>query len=214
MLAILCKEMMNNNWNERNNLQGNPMLWTLDHLTRVLRSCAGKDGDFMFEKESVKITRAKEFICAPLFKNPRSSTNGWRTAEYKDPKRCAIALGMTHILRPQRTTYVTAWQVGFFERALKGELIHWTKIFHDLIWTNVGTRWKGGLSNYLTHYLVNFYQGMELLTKSEEKRFSKEHEVLTVELGEDIKEEDNVLAEEPLRRTALGLVHVNVVSTR
>ncbi|OAE18717.1 hypothetical protein AXG93_4846s1070 [Marchantia polymorpha subsp. ruderalis] len=88
------------------------MLWTLDHLTRVLRSCAGKDGDFMFEKESVKITRAKEFICAPLFKNPRSSTNGWRTAENKDPKRCAIALGMTHILRPQRTTYVTAWQCG------------------------------------------------------------------------------------------------------
>lgn len=64
----------------------------------------------MFEKESVK--------------NPRSSMNGWQMAKYKDPKRCAVALGVMHILRPQRTNYVTAWQVGFFERALKGKSVH------------------------------------------------------------------------------------------
>ncbi|OAE30309.1 hypothetical protein AXG93_4201s1080 [Marchantia polymorpha subsp. ruderalis] len=64
----------------------------------------------MFEKESVKITRAEEFTFAPLFKNTKSGTNGWKTTDYKDLKRCAIALGIMHILRSQRTTYVTAWQ--------------------------------------------------------------------------------------------------------
>ncbi|OAE32331.1 hypothetical protein AXG93_3017s1000 [Marchantia polymorpha subsp. ruderalis] len=46
-------------------------------------------------------------------------TNGWKTADYKDLMRRAIALDDMHILRPQRTTYVTAWQVGFFERVMK-----------------------------------------------------------------------------------------------
>lgn len=100
------------------------MLWTIDQCTRILGPCAGEDGDFMFEKNSVKITRAEEFTFAPLFKNARSETNGWKTLDYKDPKKRAIALEIMHILQPQRTTYVTAWQVGFFERALKGERIH------------------------------------------------------------------------------------------
>lgn len=60
------------------------------------------------EKESVKITRAKEFTFTPFFKNAGSGTNGWKTANYKDSKRRAIALGVMHILRPQRATYVTA----------------------------------------------------------------------------------------------------------
>ncbi|OAE21095.1 hypothetical protein AXG93_3661s1200 [Marchantia polymorpha subsp. ruderalis] len=45
------------------------------------------------EKESVKITRAKEFTFTPFFKNAGSGTNGWKTANYKDSKRRAIALG-------------------------------------------------------------------------------------------------------------------------
>lgn len=115
---------MDKNCNAGDNLQGNPMLWTIDHLTRVLGPCAGEDGDYMFEKESVKITRAEKFTFAPFFKNARSGPNGWKTADYNDPKRRAIALSIMHILRPHRTTYVTAWQVGFFERALKGKRIH------------------------------------------------------------------------------------------
>ncbi|OAE21424.1 hypothetical protein AXG93_3954s1140 [Marchantia polymorpha subsp. ruderalis] len=57
------------------------------------------------------ITLAHKFTFAPFFKDARLGTNGWKTADYKDPKRRAIALGIMHILRPQRTTHVTAWQV-------------------------------------------------------------------------------------------------------
>lgn len=55
----------------------------------------------MFENKSVKITRAEEFNFVPLFKIPRLSTNGWKTAKYKDLRRRAMALGVMHILRPQ-----------------------------------------------------------------------------------------------------------------
>lgn len=78
----------------------------------------------MFKKYSVKITRAEEFTFAPFFKNARSGTNGWKIADYKDPMRSGIALDVMHILRPQRTTYVTAWQVEFFERVMKGNRVH------------------------------------------------------------------------------------------
>ncbi|OAE30034.1 hypothetical protein AXG93_3893s1440 [Marchantia polymorpha subsp. ruderalis] len=79
----------------------------------------GSDRDLMFEKGSVNITRAEEFIFGPLFKNGRSGTNGRKTADYKDPKMRAITLGIMHILRKHRTTYITTWQVGFFERVMK-----------------------------------------------------------------------------------------------
>lgn len=115
---------MNKNHNEGDDLRGNPMLWTIDHWTKVLEPCAGKDGDYMFEKESIKITRVEEFTFTPLFKNARSGTNGWKTAGYKDLMRRAIAMGIMHVLRPQRTTYVTTRQVGFLESALKEERIH------------------------------------------------------------------------------------------
>lgn len=70
--------------------------------------CAGSDKDLMFKKDRVKITRTEEFTFGPLFKNGRSGTNGWNTADYKYPKRRAIASGIMHILRPQRTTFITA----------------------------------------------------------------------------------------------------------
>lgn len=50
--------------------------------------------------------------------------------------------------------------------------------------------------------------------KNEEKHFSKEWEVLTIESGEDTEEEDNVQAEEPPRRTIQGPDQVDVVMTR
>lgn len=74
------------------------MIWMLEHWTRVFEPCAGNDGDFVFEKESVKVTRAEKFTFAPLFQNPRSSTKGWRVVEYKDPMRRAVALMVMHIL--------------------------------------------------------------------------------------------------------------------
>ncbi|OAE31204.1 hypothetical protein AXG93_4240s1030 [Marchantia polymorpha subsp. ruderalis] len=84
-------------------------------------SLEGSDGDLLFEKSSVGLTRIEEFSYGSLFGCGRQGTNGWKTADYQDPKGRAIALGIMHILRPQRTTYVTAWQVGFFERVLQGQ---------------------------------------------------------------------------------------------
>ncbi|OAE30426.1 hypothetical protein AXG93_3483s1180 [Marchantia polymorpha subsp. ruderalis] len=82
-------------------------LWVVAHFRCYLFS----DGDLMFEKDSVKITRAEEFTFASLFQNAQLGTNGWKTADYKDPMRRAIALGIMHIVRPQQTTYITAWQL-------------------------------------------------------------------------------------------------------
>lgn len=58
---------------------------------------------------------------------------------------------------------------------------------------------------------MNFYRGMGLLTKSEEKQFSKEQEVLTLDSDEGTEEENDVQAKEPPQRTARGPVWVNVV---
>ncbi|OAE31765.1 hypothetical protein AXG93_4874s1300 [Marchantia polymorpha subsp. ruderalis] len=91
----------------------------LTDWAKKLADCS--DVDLLFEKSSVGLTRIEESSYEPLFSSGRSGTNGWKTADYQDPKRRTIALGIMHILRTQRTTYVTAWQVGFFERVLKGQ---------------------------------------------------------------------------------------------
>lgn len=39
--ATICKEMVDNNRNEGYDLRGNPMLWTIDHWTKVIGPCAG-----------------------------------------------------------------------------------------------------------------------------------------------------------------------------
>ncbi|OAE18879.1 hypothetical protein AXG93_3022s1030 [Marchantia polymorpha subsp. ruderalis] len=136
----------------------------------MLGPCVGNKGDFMFEKDSVKITRAEDFTFVALFRNAQSGTNGWKIADYKDPMRRAIALEVMHILRPQRTTYVTAWQIGFFKRVVKGN------------------------------------RGMGLLTKEEEKRFSKEQEILAIKSNEETEDEDNGRTRVPSQTTARGPV--------
>ncbi|OAE28730.1 hypothetical protein AXG93_1617s1140 [Marchantia polymorpha subsp. ruderalis] len=126
---------MEKNKTEGEDLRDNPMMWRIEHWAKVMGPCAGSDGDLLFEKSSVNLTRMEEFSCVPLFNTGRSGTNGWKTADYKDPKRWAIALGIIHILRTARTTYVTAWQVGFLERVMKGQRVHWARIFYDFVWT-------------------------------------------------------------------------------
>lgn len=177
----MCKEIINKNETKGEDLRGNPMLWTIEHWAKVMGPCAGSDGDLLFEKSSVGLTRTEEFSYGSLFSSGRQRTNGWKIADYLDPKRRAIALGIMHILRPARTTYVTAWQVGFFERILKGQRVHWTRIFYDLVYVNASSRWTGPLVNHLTPFLVKFYRGMGLLTREEESRFQREWEILTVE---------------------------------
>ncbi|OAE23169.1 hypothetical protein AXG93_1953s1290 [Marchantia polymorpha subsp. ruderalis] len=147
-------------------------------------SCAASDGDLLFEKSSVELTRIEEFSYGPLFSSGRQGSNGWKTANYKDPKRRAITLGIMHILRPQPTTYV-----GFFERVLNEQSMHWARVFYDLVWMNASSRWTGPLVNHLTLYLVNFYRGMGLLTGEKEKRFPREREILTAESNEGTKDD-------------------------
>ncbi|OAE33804.1 hypothetical protein AXG93_4553s1000 [Marchantia polymorpha subsp. ruderalis] len=117
--ASIWKEVMDKSATKGEELRGNPMLWTIEHWTKVMGPCAGSDGDLLFDKNSVGLTCVEEFSYGPLFETGRQGTNGWKTVEYKDLKRRVIALGIMHILRPARTTYETAWQVGFFERILK-----------------------------------------------------------------------------------------------
>lgn len=97
--------------------------------------------------------------------------------------------------------YVTAWQVGLFERVLNGQRVHLARIFYDLVWVNASSRWTGPLINHLTPFLVNFYRGMGLLTREEEKRFSREREILTVESSEGT-EDDNRRPSIPPQTTA------------
>lgn len=105
-----------------------------------------------------------------LFSSGRQGTNGWKTADYLDPKRRAIALGIMQILRSARTTYVTAWQVVFFEPILNGQRVHWARIFYDLVWVNASSRWAGLLVNHLTPFLVHSHQGMGLLIREEARK--------------------------------------------
>ncbi|OAE32674.1 hypothetical protein AXG93_2384s1000 [Marchantia polymorpha subsp. ruderalis] len=192
---------------EGEELLGNPMLWTIEHWTMVLGPCAGSEGDLLFEKNSVGLTRGEEFSYGPLFETGRQGTNGWKTVDYKDPKRRAIALGIMHILC---TTYVTAWQVGFFERILKGKRVHWARIFYNIVWVNVFGRWMGSMTNHLTPFLVNFYRGMGLLTREEEKRFPREREFLTAESSEGT-EDEILLPSIPTHTTAREPLQVDLV---
>ncbi|OAE30296.1 hypothetical protein AXG93_3964s1090 [Marchantia polymorpha subsp. ruderalis] len=103
--------------------------------------------------------------------------------------------------------------VGFFERILKGQRVHWTRIFYDLVWVNAGSRWTGSLINHITPFLVNFYRGMELLTREEEKRFPKKREILTAESSEST-EDDTRQPSIPPQTTVRGPVQMDVVQRR
>ncbi|OAE33324.1 hypothetical protein AXG93_4374s1000 [Marchantia polymorpha subsp. ruderalis] len=59
-----------------------------------------------------------------------------------------------------------------------------------------------------------FYQGMRLLTKSEEKRFPKEREVLTIGSDEGTEEEDNIQIKEPFQKAAQGSVRMDVITVK
>ncbi|OAE30476.1 hypothetical protein AXG93_942s1190 [Marchantia polymorpha subsp. ruderalis] len=79
-------------------------------------------------------------------------------------------MALMQILRPQRPTYMMTWQVGFVERALRGERIHWTQIFWTVTRHHIGLL-SGGSPSYLSPFLINFYRGMNLLTAEESRSF-------------------------------------------
>ncbi|OAE20377.1 hypothetical protein AXG93_3932s1010 [Marchantia polymorpha subsp. ruderalis] len=94
----------------------------------VLGRCAGEESDILFECESVHVTKEEEISFGALFKNCKSSKNGYWTRDYKDRKRKNVAMAFLQILQPHSTTYMTSWQVGFVELALAGTPIHWARI--------------------------------------------------------------------------------------
>lgn len=68
--------------------------------------------------------------------------------------------------------------------------------------------------NHLTPYIVNFYRGMGLLTKEEEKRFLKEWKILAIESSKETEEEDNGRTGAPPQTTAREPIQVDVLPTR
>ncbi|OAE20097.1 hypothetical protein AXG93_2611s1040 [Marchantia polymorpha subsp. ruderalis] len=69
--ANICKEIMDKSTIEGEELRGNSMLWTNEHWSMVLGSCAGSKGDLLFEKNSVGLTRGEEFSYGLLFESRR-----------------------------------------------------------------------------------------------------------------------------------------------
>ncbi|OAE18236.1 hypothetical protein AXG93_2027s1000 [Marchantia polymorpha subsp. ruderalis] len=104
-------------------------------------------------------------------------------------------MAMMQILRPQRPTYMMTWQVGFLERLLRGDRIHWARIFWTVTRQHIGLL-PGGSPSYLSPFLINFYRGMNLLTAEESRAFplweveqEGEETVLANEVNADLESE-------------------------
>ncbi|OAE24001.1 hypothetical protein AXG93_4541s1030 [Marchantia polymorpha subsp. ruderalis] len=73
-------------------------------------------------------------------------------------------------------------------------------------------RWRRGSINHMTYFLINFYCGMRLFTKNEEKRFHKERKVLKLNMDERTEEEDDTQVKEIPQGVARGRIQVKVVT--
>lgn len=71
-----------------------PERWRVSDWEQVLGRCAGEEGDLMFECESVHLSKEEEITFGALFKNRKSSKNGYRTRDYVDRKRMNVAVAL------------------------------------------------------------------------------------------------------------------------
>ncbi|OAE32880.1 hypothetical protein AXG93_3052s1100 [Marchantia polymorpha subsp. ruderalis] len=117
------------------------------------------------------VTREEKSAYATLFKHSSTKKNGYRTIWYHDRLRQNVAMALMQIFRPARTTYMMTWQVGFVERALQGDRIHWARIFWTATRQHIGLI-PGGSACYLFPFFINFYRGMGLLTIADSRNFS------------------------------------------
>ncbi|OAE23368.1 hypothetical protein AXG93_1660s1270 [Marchantia polymorpha subsp. ruderalis] len=138
---------------------------------QVLGRCAGEEGDLLFECESVQVTKEEEISFGALFKNSKSSKNGYKTCDYKDRMRRNVVEALLQILQLHRTTYMTSCQVRFVELALTGTPIHRARILRKATRQHAQDK-KGGSINHLSPFLINFYRSMVCLTASERVQFS------------------------------------------
>ncbi|OAE30548.1 hypothetical protein AXG93_977s1340 [Marchantia polymorpha subsp. ruderalis] len=85
-----------------------PERWQVSDWKQVLERCAREEDDLLFECESVQVTKEEEISFGALFKNCKSSKNGYKTRDYKDRKRRNVAVALLKILQPHMTTYMTS----------------------------------------------------------------------------------------------------------
>ncbi|OAE21223.1 hypothetical protein AXG93_3833s1010 [Marchantia polymorpha subsp. ruderalis] len=147
-----------------------PERWEVCDWEQVLGRCAGEEGHLLFECESIKVTKEEEISFGAVFKNSKSSKNGYKTRDYKDRFRRNVAVALIQLLKPQRTTYMTSWQVAFVELVLAGALIHWAPILWKATRQHAFEE-KGGSINHLSPFLINFYRSMGCLTETERVQF-------------------------------------------
>ncbi|OAE19727.1 hypothetical protein AXG93_2958s1010 [Marchantia polymorpha subsp. ruderalis] len=146
------------------------LLWGWNWTSKAIGRCADDDGDLTFDSESVRVTRDEERAYVALFKHPCSGKNGYRTVWYHDRLRRNVAMALMQILRPSRPTYMMTWHVGFVERALRGDRIHWARIFKTTTRQHIGLI-PEGYACYLSSFFINFYRGMGILTLVENRDF-------------------------------------------
>ncbi|OAE18900.1 hypothetical protein AXG93_1976s1040 [Marchantia polymorpha subsp. ruderalis] len=170
----VCPEMIREWLREKNQpprgYRPHPERWQVSDWEQVLGRCAREEGDLQFKCESVQVTKEEKISFGALFKNCKSSKNGYKTRDYKDRMRRNVAVALLQILQPHRTTYMTSWQVGFVELALTGTPIHWARILWKATRQHAQEE-KGGSINHLFPFLINFYQSMGCLTASERVQF-------------------------------------------
>ncbi|OAE23342.1 hypothetical protein AXG93_1660s1000 [Marchantia polymorpha subsp. ruderalis] len=111
--------------------RAHPERWRVSDWEQVLEQCAGEEGDLMFKCESVHLSKEEEIFFGTLFKNCKSSKNGYRTRDYIDRKRRNVAVALLQILQPHRTTYMTSWQVGLLSRANPGRYVRDVEVDTD-----------------------------------------------------------------------------------
>ncbi|OAE19091.1 hypothetical protein AXG93_2062s1020 [Marchantia polymorpha subsp. ruderalis] len=173
--------------------RSHPERWRVSDWEQVLGRCAGEEGDLLFECESVHLSKEEEITFGALFKNRKSSKNGYRTREYVDRKRRNVAVALFQILQPHWTTYMSSWQVGFVELALAGTPIHWARILWRATHQHAGEE-KGVSINHLSPFLINFYWSIGYLTAEEKIQFTllsrtnPERLVRDVEVDTDLDE--------------------------
>ncbi|OAE31753.1 hypothetical protein AXG93_4874s1160 [Marchantia polymorpha subsp. ruderalis] len=157
---VIVQEWDNNGLPKPPDYQGNPDTWQIWDCKKVLGRCADDDGDLTFDNESVRVTREEKRACVAMFKHPRTRKNDYRTVWYHDRLRRHVAIALIQILRLFRSTYMMTWQVEFVERALKGDRIHWARIFWIAIRQLIGLI-PAGSACYLSPFLINFYRDRE-----------------------------------------------------
>lgn len=169
-------------WYEVRTLEGTEICgrlesWTIEQWAQVLEPYVCQEGNLLYDHQSVKVTQREVKTFITLFKSPRLTKNGWRTTDYIDPLQHNVPVTLMQILKPSRTMYMTSWQVGFMERVVTGKPIHWAWILWSVNNKNVNDRfWVHQICK--STFFINFYWGMEWLTKEKNRKFPLERKII------------------------------------